>query len=208
MMFMEDAGIEAEQQVIDLFVGEQYGEAFSSINPSCFVPVLEDGDFRMIESSAILKYLADLVDSPAYPKDLKARARVNERMDWVNTNFYRAFGYGLVYPQVLDMMKLPDPTAQKLQLEAGLAAAKRFLGVLNDHLLKDRPWLCGDDISIADYLGSGIISLGAVIGCTFADYPNVAAWYARLQVLPNWQSANGAVYYWAEQAAGGDYVTV
>jgi glutathione S-transferase len=46
------------------------------------VPVLEDGDFRLTEGSAILKYLADSIDSPAYPKGLKERARVNEMMEW------------------------------------------------------------------------------------------------------------------------------
>ena len=58
------------------------------------MPVLEDGDFRLTECSAILKYLADKVGSPAYPKDLQKRARVNELMDWLNTGFYRDFGYG------------------------------------------------------------------------------------------------------------------
>ena len=62
---------------------------FAQINPNCLVPVLEDGDFRLTESSAILKYLADKAGSPAYPKDLKKRARVNEMMDWLNTDFYR-----------------------------------------------------------------------------------------------------------------------
>ena len=40
------------------------------------MPVLVDDGFRLTESSAILKYLADRCDSPAYPKDLKERARV------------------------------------------------------------------------------------------------------------------------------------
>ncbi len=33
--------------------------------------------------------MADVVDSPTYPKPLQARARVNSAMDWVNTGFYR-----------------------------------------------------------------------------------------------------------------------
>ena len=59
IMFIADEGLDVEQQIVDIMAGEQYGEAFSRINPSNFVPVLEDGEFRLIESSAILKYLAE-----------------------------------------------------------------------------------------------------------------------------------------------------
>ena len=81
--------------------------------------MLEDGDFRLTESSAILKYLADKVDSPAYPKDLKKRARVNEMMDWLNTGFYRDFGYGLVYPQIFPHHKRPSDEAQAADDRSG-----------------------------------------------------------------------------------------
>ena len=83
------------------------------------MPVLEDGDFRLTESSAILKYLADKVDSPAYPKDLQKRARVNEMMDWLNTGFYRDFGYGLVYPQIFPHHKRRSDEAQAAAVEWG-----------------------------------------------------------------------------------------
>jgi len=85
--------------------GEQYGESFTKINPSSFVPVLEDGYLRLIESSAILKCLAEISSSASYPTDPQAKAQVNEVMNCFNTNFYRTFGYGLVYPQVLDHVK-------------------------------------------------------------------------------------------------------
>ncbi|MFT5180133.1 MAG: glutathione S-transferase [Alphaproteobacteria bacterium] len=58
MMFIADEGLDVEQQIVDIMSGEHYGEAFTKINPNNFVPVLEDGDFRLMESSAILKYLA------------------------------------------------------------------------------------------------------------------------------------------------------
>ena len=209
MMFIADTGLEVEQQVVDILAGEQYGEAFTAINPSSFVPVLEDGDFRLIESSAILKYLAELSDSPAYAGSIRERARVNEMLDWFNTNFYRTFGYGLVYAQILDGCKLPEASAQKLQVAAGKAQAERFLDVLDRHILgKGGPWLCGETLTIADYLASGMISVGELIGCTFSAHPNIAAWYDRIQALPNWKAANAALYEWASYTKGPQYVTV
>ncbi|MFT5180132.1 MAG: glutathione S-transferase [Alphaproteobacteria bacterium] len=130
-------------------------------------------------------------------------------MDWFNTSFYRSFAYGLVYPQILDHCKLPDDAAQKVQVAAGKAQAERFLGVLNDHILgQGAPWMCGETMTLADYFASGVISVGEVIGCTFEAYPNVRAWYDRIQALPNWQSANGGVYQWAKFAEGPEYLVV
>ena len=59
MMFIADHDLPIEQQVVDLFTGEQYGPEYMAINPNNFVPVLDDDGFRLTESSAILKYLAD-----------------------------------------------------------------------------------------------------------------------------------------------------
>ncbi len=99
-LFIAENGIECDEEVVDILQGAHYQEPYASLNPSRLVPMLEDGDFRLTESSAILKYLADKYDLPSYPKDLKKRAKVNEVMDWLNTQFYRDFGYGLIYPQL------------------------------------------------------------------------------------------------------------
>ena len=79
MLFAAEAGIPLDYEVVDLLTGAQYQPAFSAINPSHQVPVLEDGDFRLTESSAILRYLADTHVSSAYPSAPHARARVDVR---------------------------------------------------------------------------------------------------------------------------------
>lgn len=112
LMFIADNNINVDLQLVDLMSGEHVKPPYIAMNPTGLVPMLEDGDFRLTESSAILKYLADKVGSPAYPKDLRQRARVNERMDWLNTQFYRDFGYGLVYPQLFPHHKRPTDDQQ------------------------------------------------------------------------------------------------
>ena len=87
------------------------------MNPNSLVPMIEDGDLRLTESSAILKYLADKIGSPAYPKDFKQRAKVNEVMDWINTNFYRDWAYNLCYPQLFPHLKRRSDEAQAATIE-------------------------------------------------------------------------------------------
>jgi glutathione S-transferase len=118
-MFIKDNNLPVDEEVVDLMTGAHYQEPYSSINPNRMVPLLEDGEFRLSESSTILKYLADKFDLAAYPKDLKKRAKVNELMDWFNTNFYRDYGYGVVYPQIFPHHKRPSDEAHKGPIEWG-----------------------------------------------------------------------------------------
>jgi glutathione S-transferase len=171
--------------------------------------MLEDGDLRLTESSAILKYLADKIGSPAYPKDLKQRAKVNEVMDWLNTNFYREWGYNLCYPQLFPNLKRRSEEAQAATLEFGKENAKRWLKVLDEYWLgRKKTYLCGDQITIADYFGAGLVSLGEVIGVDFSPYPNVKRWLDRLKKLPNWDKVNQAFYGLVQSVKGQKFVTL
>lgn len=191
MLFVAENGIAMDQEVVDILSGAHYGPEFTAINPSRQVPVLEDGDFRLTECSAILKYLADKTGSPAYPKDLKQRARVNEAMDWINTGFYREYGYNLIYPQLFAHLKRPTEEAQKVTLEWGRERSKVWLQVLNDHWLGPRrAYLCGEQITIADYLGAPYVTIGEIVRCDFAPYPNVQRWLGNIKQLKSWPKVN------------------
>lgn len=193
-LLIAEKGLDVEEEVVDLLTGAHHQEPFISINPNRLVPVLEDGDFRLTESSAILKYLADRFDLPEYPKDLKARARVNEAMDWLNTGFYRDWAYNLCYPQIFPHHKRPTDEGQKVAVEWGLEKAKFWMQVLNDHWLGGgKKYLTGDQITIADYLGGGFVSLGEVLRFDFSPYPNVRAWLDRVQALEHWDEVSEVI---------------
>jgi glutathione S-transferase len=209
-MLLAEHAIPHEEVFVDLMQGAHHQEPYASLNPSRLVPMLEEDDgFRLTESSAILKYLADKHGLPEYPKDLRERARVNEAMDWLNTQFYRDFGYGLVYPQLFPHHKRRSDEAHAACIEWGKQGAERWLRVLNDHWLGDgRAYLCGDAITIADYLGSGIVSIGELIGTDFSAYPNIARWYGNMKKLRSWGSANAAVEGAAAGNRGKEFVRV
>ena len=193
-LFVAENDILIDMQVIDIFHGEHRQPASAEINPNRLVPVLEDCDLRLTESSAILKYLADKFDSPLYPKDLRQRARVNERMDWFNTQLSRDFCYSLVYAQLLPNHKRRSDEAQGATVQWGKEHSQVWLQVLNDHILgSGHNYVCGDAITIADYFGASLLTLGEVVGCGFAAYPNVQRWVARMKTLKSWKSVNAAL---------------
>jgi glutathione S-transferase len=163
------------------------------MNPNHMVPMLEDGDFRLTESSAILKYLASKFELPHYPRDLKRRARVDEAMDWFNTQFYRDYGYGLAYPQMYPHHKRPSDEIHEGTIAWGLKMSQEWFKILDENWLgPKKQYLCNEEISIADYFGSCLVTLGEVIRCDFSKYPNVARWIGNMKKLASWDSINEA----------------
>ena len=210
VLFARESGIELDYQVVDLFTGEQYKPEYTKINPSHQVPVLEDGNFRLTESSAILKYLADSKGSAAYPSDLRTRARINERMDWFNTGFYRDFSYGFLYPQIFPFMRRPDDAVQAGTIAYGRDKALGWLTTLDQHVIGPRNgYLCGDAITLADYLGAIMLLGGEVIACNFGAYPNISRWLGNMKALKNWAGVNEAFYkYGVEPNKGKAFLTL
>ncbi|HKA89601.1 MAG TPA: glutathione S-transferase family protein [Haliangiales bacterium] len=196
-LFIAENKIPCDEQIIDLFTGEHYKEPYISLNPNHMVPLLVDGDLRLTESSAILKYLASKFDLPSYPKELKKRAKVDEAMDWFNTQFYRDYGYGLAYPQMYPHHKRPTDAVQAGTIAWAKDLTQGWFKLLDEHWIANKQYVCGDTITIADYFGACLVTLGEVIRCNFAAYPNVARWIGNMKKLDSWSRINEAHYGFA-----------
>jgi glutathione S-transferase len=130
-------------------------------------------------------------------------------MDWINSNFYRDWGYNLCYPQLFPHLKRRSDEAQAATLEFGRDNAKRWLSLLDSYWLgPNKAYLCGNDITIADYFGSGIVTLGEAIGVDFSPYPNVARWLDRMKALPSWSEVNEVFYGLVGSLKGQKFVTL
>lgn len=199
-MFAADAGIPLDLVDVNLMAGEHLGAAYAAKNPVQQVPTLEDGDFRLAECSAVLKYLADLTGSAAYPKDLKARAIVNAQMDFFNTSLSRELCYGHVYPQILPNVGHQDPAVRQAMIALCQGGAQRFLRVLNDSMLTDAaPFLSGRaEPSIADYMGVCYATLGEMTRFDYSPYPRVQRWIAAMKARPGWAVANAGWEGWRD----------
>jgi len=191
LLFIAESGAPVELHHVDLFTGAHLKPEYAAINPSRAVPALQDDDLLIGESSAILKYIADKIDSPAYPKDLKKRAKVNAMMDWLNTGLYRDFGYGYVYPQIFPKFKHEHEIAQTATIDCGRERSKKWLSILDQDLIGPKNnYLVGNEVTIADYFGVGIFSLADLMRCDLSPWPNIQRWLKNMRALPSWDKVH------------------
>ena len=81
-------------------------------------------------------------------------------MDWFNTQFYRDYGYGLLYPQIFPHHKRERRSSSRRR-RLGQGEGEGLAAVLNDHWLgPNNKYWCGDQITIADYFGAAIMTAG------------------------------------------------
>jgi glutathione S-transferase len=184
LMFIADQGLDVEIEKVDLLAGRHQSPEFLALNPNGCVPFLVHGDFQLGECAAILKYLAIRAHSTAYPEGLKAQMRVDEAISWFNTRFHEVFCGFTCYP-AMGVPHGASPELTAAMMAYGHEHAPRWLRVLDQHMLAEGPYICGDLISLADYMGLSFCLLGDLVDYDFSPYPNITAWIARLKARPS-----------------------
>jgi glutathione S-transferase len=189
--FLSDAGIAYDSVPVDFGKGEHKTPAMRALNPNGALPILDDEGFVLTESSAILKYVAEKNGSAMYPKELRPRARVNERMDWFNTHLASHCAHDLVYPQLLPHHKRGSDEATEATVRWGLENTTQHLAVLEQWLGQSK-FVAGDTLTIADFFGASFASLPRTIGGNLKSFPKVSAWLDAIESRPSWAPATAA----------------
>src|SRR5919206_481979 len=81
---LEELGMPYQAHAIDISNDEQFAPEFLKISPNNRIPAIVDRDngFSLMESGAILIYLAEKAGSPLWPSEKLKRHRVNEWLMW------------------------------------------------------------------------------------------------------------------------------
>ena len=177
--------LEYDLIICDLAKGEQRRPEYAAINPNQKAPALEDGDFKLWESNAIIQYLASLKpESGLLPKSERGRADVARWMFWESTTWDAAVAI-LAFERFVKGVfgrGAPDP----VEVEKGLQKFNAAAAILNAHL-KGRKFLCGDALTIADFsLGAALI-LAQQAELPLDAYPEIQRWRAQISALPSWR---------------------
>ena len=179
---LEEAGLEYEPILVDLLNGEHTSVQFLAINPNHQVPTLVDGDIRLHESNAILRYLcAKHALTDWYPEDLPARASVEQWLDWAQCRFGPA-----VIDIVFNRVILGDKGDQAA-IARGLKQMVELSDILEQHL-EEKAFLAGDRPTIADLaLASNLFQLG--LANEVPDSKNIQGWYGRVSALEGFRKS-------------------
>lgn len=179
------AGVTLEKQYVNLFAKEHLGEEYLKVNPMHKVPFIVDGDFKMGESRSILRYLANMympADNTLYPKEPKARAKIDELLDYdLGTIF--ATGSKLLRPKIFGPVKELDPEAEK--------AFREVLGHLDSGLQGKTKFFLGDNLTIADVSMAATLSFPDACGYDISEFKALGAYLKRLkEAIPKYSEIN------------------
>jgi glutathione S-transferase len=183
--------LDCELNPIDLSRGDQLTPEYLALNPNRKMPTLQDGEFVLWESNAILFYMAaKRPESGLWPSDLSGQADVLRWLAWESAH-WDAESCGMVAFEKASKAVLglgaPDPAF----IARGEQNFDRFAGVLDDRL-KGRTWLIGERLTIADFSVGGLVPSAERMGLPVGDWPEILRWYKGLAALPAWREALAA----------------
>jgi len=173
---------EYDAWLIKIGDGDQFGSGFVEINPNSKIPAMVDhtgvAPLRVFESGAILMHLAEKFGA-FLPSQGPARTEVLNWLMWqMGSAPYLGGGFGHFYAYAPDKLQYP--------IDRFAMESKRQLDVL-DRQLAERPWIAGDDYTIADmaiWPWYGQLCLGRLYDAgTFLDvgsYAHVMNWAERI----------------------------
>ncbi|KAG5875136.1 hypothetical protein JTB14_018679 [Gonioctena quinquepunctata] len=183
---------------VNLLKGEQLSEEYKQ-KCSKFqkVPVIHDKDFRLTQSSGILRYLTREypIDECWYPKDSKIRARVDEFLEWqhLNTrlNCVTFFRNKWIIPYKTGV-KPSEQTTSK-DKSAVLKTLKEF----EDFFLKDDPFIAGKEMTFSDISAACDIEQTRFGGYDARnDFPRIKNWIevVKNECNPYYDEAHDCLY--------------
>ena len=180
------AGADYDAWLIRISDGDQFGSGFVEVNPNSKIPALLDRSgpkpIRVFESGAILLHLAEKFGA-FLPRDPAGRAETLSWLFWqMGSAPYLGGGFGHFYVYA--------PAKFEYAIDRFTMETKRQLDVL-DRRLAEKPYLAGDEYSIADiavWPWYGQVVLGTVYDAAeflqVQEYKHLRRWAEQIDARP------------------------
>ena len=181
-------GLSWQYETVRLNRGEQKQAAFTALNPSGLVPVLDAGDAVVSQSAAIAEFLEErYAQPPLLPADQVGRARVREMMAVIGCDVHP-----LQNLRVLNYLRDEfdaDDDAVKRWIHRWIGAGLASFEALAMRHGKDGPFACGSSATLADAWLVPQLYNARRHELDLAPYPRILAIDAHCQALAPFRDA-------------------
>ena len=173
VMYVANAlGLQYEKKGVNLMEGEGQKPEYLAIHPAGKVPAMVDGDFKLFESNAIIRYFARKKNSDLYPNDIKQQAIIDQWIDFVSIHIQN--GVSRVLWNKVFAPKLGKEVDQN-SMKCGYEFLEKYLPVVNQQLGRTK-YLAGDKLSLADFVLLAYTDPLETIEVDIKKYPKLAKW--------------------------------
>ncbi|KAL2653064.1 hypothetical protein R1flu_021192 [Riccia fluitans] len=190
IMCLLEKQVEYDLQLVDIVTTQDHKKSeFLKLQPFGMIPILQDKDFSIFESRAIIRYIARKHEgqgTPLYGTSNKDKAMVDQWMEVEAQNYNPA-----IAPAVWNLVHAPlfgqhgDPVVANASIEKLEKVLDVYEGVLSQS-----KYLAGDFFSLADLshlpFNHYLIHEGKR-GDIFDKRPHVNAWWKSISSRPTWK---------------------
>ncbi|MGB1161627.1 MAG: glutathione S-transferase family protein [Alphaproteobacteria bacterium] len=186
-ILLEELGIPYTLKPMALTKGVQFTPEFLAINPNAKMPAIVDHGVEgeplaVWESAPILMYLAQK-HGQFWPKvDWRFDLELTQWMFWQTGN------QGPMMGQLSHFSNYAPEESKAYGFKRYKGETERNLAVL-ERRLADRPFIMGDDYTIADMQAFPWVFISKKLGAPLDDFPQLAAWRETIKQRPAVQRA-------------------
>jgi glutathione S-transferase len=185
----DELGLAYERIDIGGAFGGTDDPSYRTKNPNGLIPTIEDNDFVLWESNAILRYLAaGDAEGRLLPGDLNRRERANidRWMDWqlVSLGLTLRALFMLLHPRA-------DRAATSAEIAAATQNAATMFWILDTHLATQR-YVGGDRFTLGDIPAGISAHRWFSLAVQRPIMPALEAWYERISGRPGFRNV-GAI---------------
>jgi glutathione S-transferase len=186
-------GLNPEIHEVNVYRGEGRRPEYLAVNPSGKIPALVDGEFMLAESNAILLYLAEAHGgNRLWSSDAKQRGMIAQWLFWESAHWQPTLIAFL--SEVVGHRLLPERVRRPLHAPDWSSALVRPVLETLETALGSSAHLAGSRATIADFSVAGMTTYFKAAAFPFESFPNLSAWYARIEALESWRETLSPVW--------------
>ncbi|WP_265498280.1 glutathione S-transferase family protein [Providencia rustigianii] len=156
---------------------------YKKMNPNSTIPTLQDDQFTLWESNAILRYLTEKYDHShlLLARDLQEKAAADKWMDWSSANLFDH-----IKQMMNKIVRVPEADRDPAQAKVIYQNIEKLLKIADD-TLATQDYFSGNAFGIADIAIAPLFYPWHEIVTERPEFPHLERWYQALTKRPAFQ---------------------